>query len=1096
MTDETKASEDEVASESADAAFLRLVATTLDPSSGDQRLLVNIIDPSNDLTLSSAAELHTKLLGKPSTSDLQNFAVVDLSICPRRDQLTEELITHLVSFLKGGSGPLARQVATIGPDLSPLSPGTPIELKQRVDQAFADKPGDERPALIVALRGIDPLPAEWEPSLIAAARWTADCFRVRALFLISEKRQYPCDVKLRRPLETRQNFQRAVEGHVEEIARQKVSNTPEPPIPTPTTPQSLRAKRAYLLQLSAAIFPRTADGNLPEAADGKSATESQELTFQRSLHAVAALITDATYPSHRKRQQAVIGLRVRSEALRMRAEAILAATTENAPLNDSETEAVELAEIAAREAAPQATFLLLLDIAFPEIMQAAHTEPNGYHNLFRLQLRVVADAGRTETLSFQSEQWRQFEKDTRVRSFFTFAMGKNAEGKRRVLPFGSATAIKRHSHLLFYGETDPWKDLLNVVNEESRRINEEADGARNNAPTLKKEAEEAKKELHDAYEHLQSAARIAESSEDCKKQIQLAIVHLEALWKEVEDSYLILRDAITLLKAQKADVGALESAPAKTALNNLKSGYDKLSDAAAGEKSDKHILQSIADVQAARALLNRSYSRLQHAAAEDGEDGNETVAAASEELDVCWKNLRDAQVTLRIVAQAAQGDEDRRKQVLMAANEVRTAFERQTEAEKKREENANWAPVMKMPDLFCRARKLWKSAASGESEAGDLIEEALRRLAFLEMVGSPLTWDRSGADPKDPDLKVVEAWQVEIDRCMGDLREGTERSQGALELDACLGIARALTIMGDYRRAERELDDVDRIREKDHLSDLALDMGRAFIQERRESSFQNAEREYERIFGLAREIGARELAARASYGIERCQLLQTRKEAWQAVSRAQVFLFVQLTRSPFLPRRAPKGRQRLFVSYRSETADFVTRLRAALEREPKDGSSPPERNGFFDVWVDSEIIDPVRSDFRPEIQLGLDRSDGFLIVLSPGYFDSHYCTWELGTALARRRLNGQRVDWICVDSAKQGRKAADYARELVNGLTTPEGLAFFKDQLKLVISTEPLCEEVVRNVRSAAAESDDGDALLRKVATDLEERFRERSDRP
>jgi hypothetical protein len=115
----------------------------------------------------------------------------------------------------------------------------------------------------------------------------------------------------------------------------------------------------------------------------------------------------------------------------------------------------------------------------------------------------------------------------------------------------------------------------------------------------------------------------------------------------------------------------------------------------------------------------------------------------------------------------------------------------------------------------------------------------------------------------------------------------------------------------------------------------------------------------------------------------------------------------------------------------------------------------------FDVWIDSEIVDESR-EFRPEIQLGLDRSDAFLLILSPTYFNSHWCTWELATALARRRVNGEIVEWIYVDDRAEGSDAITEAKKLREISTAAETQAFLQAQLESILSKEPLWNTVLR----------------------------------
>lgn len=99
------------------------------------------------------------------------------------------------------------------------------------------------------------------------------------------------------------------------------------------------------------------------------------------------------------------------------------------------------------------------------------------------------------------------------------------------------------------------------------------------------------------------------------------------------------------------------------------------------------------------------------------------------------------------------------------------------------------------------------------------------------------------------------------------------------------------------------------------------------------------------------------------------------------------------------------------------------------------------------------------------MQLGLDRADWIVLVLSPGYFESPWCTYELTTALARRRLNNQNIAWVCVDDncpAERRSRPEDHARELAKAATRFASEAhFFETQLDLVLNQTRLSPAVI-----------------------------------
>jgi TIR domain len=80
----------------------------------------------------------------------------------------------------------------------------------------------------------------------------------------------------------------------------------------------------------------------------------------------------------------------------------------------------------------------------------------------------------------------------------------------------------------------------------------------------------------------------------------------------------------------------------------------------------------------------------------------------------------------------------------------------------------------------------------------------------------------------------------------------------------------------------------------------------------------------------------------------------------------------------------------VFVSYSRDDRNFVRRLCSALAASG------------HEVWLDEEEISP-GTDWLEGVERGIDKSEIFAFVISPGSLASEVCRHELDHALAQRK---------------------------------------------------------------------------------------------
>lgn len=78
----------------------------------------------------------------------------------------------------------------------------------------------------------------------------------------------------------------------------------------------------------------------------------------------------------------------------------------------------------------------------------------------------------------------------------------------------------------------------------------------------------------------------------------------------------------------------------------------------------------------------------------------------------------------------------------------------------------------------------------------------------------------------------------------------------------------------------------------------------------------------------------------------------------------------------------------LFISHANADFSFVNELAAELEKED------------VRVWYDKGAM-RLGEDFMASIQQALEKSDSFLLVISPAYLASQWANFEMGVAMSR-----------------------------------------------------------------------------------------------
>ena len=451
---------------------------------------------------------------------------------------------------------------------------------------------------------------------------------------------------------------------------------------------------------------------------------------------------------------------------------------------------------------------------------------------------------------------------------------------------------------------------------------------------------------------------------------------------------------------------------------------------------------------------------------------------AKRDADVAASNVEHAQGYLVKVADSAPRPLDSQSEVLSAVLsavyaliEARDTLQTRTVEKKLAAENAEELPDVPTELELAVEQGVFLQRGPPQSEVGapqgrfelvDATERSLRIVGLVELLGK-MQHDLS------PALRdaVQEAKVV--------FEEAAQDPDDSLAADALVGLARLLLAVGDASSDER---DVGRIKERtlqsadlvlqkaemrvsnDPLGKLAVKLGKALLYEFQGLAPKAAEVAREVVIA-ADTIGARELTARAVSIALRCDKTSFKKPAWRRLARTQAFIDVQSARSPLVSDRVDESRRKLFVSYRTETRDFSKFLVESVRRP--DGTSP------LNVWVDYDAIDANADDFREAMQLGLDRSGAVLIVLSPGYFRSHWCSYELATTLARRRTAGLRMQWIAITPEEAVLNAGliqdpvTYVRQLAETAAfTPDDRRYMQSQIDQLVAQPPLMERIVR----------------------------------
>jgi hypothetical protein len=369
-----------------------------------------------------------------------------------------------------------------------------------------------------------------------------------------------------------------------------------------------------------------------------------------------------------------------------------------------------------------------------------------------------------------------------------------------------------------------------------------------------------------------------------------------------------------------------------------------------------------------------------------------------------------------------------------------------------------------------------------QHELTDAVEVGLRIVGLLELISGPgdSVLRQMEIEPSTELRKSAAVFAAAAKEADAIFEQAALGADDSLAADALIGRARLALAFGPrplieadvtdpearHRKltrlaldtAARALDQAElRIRD-DKLGRLALTIGKALLYEHQGLAPKAATLARE-VIRVADDFRARELMARAVSIALRCDFVSHRKPAWRRLARAQVFVDVQAARSPLIVSDLADGRRKeVFISYRTETRSLVAYLAETARGQP---------DFRLSVWVDYQEIDPGVDDFREAMQLGLDRAGIVLLVLSPGYFRSHWCSYELATTLARRRTAGLRMEWIAAssESVPAAETPVTYAKKLARLATfTVEDQRYLESQIEQVVAQPPLVDAVVKVV--------------------------------
>jgi hypothetical protein len=244
-------------------------------------------------------------------------------------------------------------------------------------------------------------------------------------------------------------------------------------------------------------------------------------------------------------------------------------------------------------------------------------------------------------------------------------------------------------------------------------------------------------------------------------------------------------------------------------------------------------------------------------------------------------------------------------------------------------------------------------------------------------------------------------------------------SRGAIRLDASLLRARALALRDDGISALEILRIMRRV-VRDKLSHCATQIEEAFIHEC-EGDFIRAVQLYEEVLGIAEDLGADELVARASSGCLRCDARANAKDQDPGLRiPARIIVQIQSARAPELFPMSKRTKPALFISYRAESRAVTRGLWKVLNDEKK---------SILQAWADVELTS--YQDFNPTIHRRMHDADAIVLLLSPDYFRSPWCVHEIHFALSQHEVRGVPLCWAwCEPKPGAGERIDDKPCEL------------------------------------------------------------------
>lgn len=245
--------------------------------------------------------------------------------------------------------------------------------------------------------------------------------------------------------------------------------------------------------------------------------------------------------------------------------------------------------------------------------------------------------------------------------------------------------------------------------------------------------------------------------------------------------------------------------------------------------------------------------------------------------------------------------------------------------------------------------------------------------------------------------------------------------RGLVRFDLGLLLVRYLAALGEFDEAKRRLESLQT--DEDPLAQVYVKFASAYVLER--SGFRDQARiEWEEVSERARELGARELVLRSTFALVRSRYLSGARDNEDAriLWAAHAAVTVLAERSPSVARWST-ATPSVFVSYRRK--DNEKKEQGTGERTFTEDLSKKVEKQTADVklaskilWIDQQAADLATQDISPMMLLGLQSASAVILLFSPDYFRSPWCSYELDTTIALAEAGAVKVAWAYIENGE------------------------------------------------------------------------------